>query len=91
MAFARNAPVRVVAVVKGTEDALLEAVIKYGGIRVLGYETTTDPEHGDTSTVAVLEVEDVGTLLRWYAHYGGDVVPFPDGSLLYWRFGRQDE
>jgi hypothetical protein len=81
-----STPTRVVAVVKGAGDTLLEAVVKYSGIRVLSYETTADSSLGSPLTVAVLEVDDIGVLHRWYAN-GGGIAPFPDGTLLYWRFG----
>ena len=86
----RSTPTRVVAVVKGSGDALLEAVIKYSGIRVLSYETTADSSPSSPLTVAVLEVDDIDTLHRWYANDSA-IAPFPGGALLYWRFTRPSE
>jgi len=81
----RGVPTRVVAIVRGTGDVLLEAVVRYSGIRVLSYRTNTDSALCTPFTVAVLEVNDISTLHRWYADDAG-VAPFPDGALLYWRF-----
>ena len=65
---------KIKAVIKGTEDHLIECAIRYN-LKVHGYEVTSN------EVIAIIEA-DQEVIYNWFNE--STEPPFPEGTLLYW-------